>query len=57
MIVIATIRALGKVASKAGYQELLNVKYMGYPAVVGREAEKALKSCNYSGINHKDKGI
>lgn len=43
-IVIATIRALGNVASKAGYQELLNVKYMGYPAVVGREAEKALKS-------------
>ena len=57
MIVIATIRALGNVASKAGYQELLNVKYMGYPAVVGREAEKALKSCNFSGINHKDKGI
>ncbi|KPJ88938.1 MAG: hypothetical protein AMS17_03735 [Spirochaetes bacterium DG_61] len=43
-IVIATIRALGSMSSKTGYRELLRAKFLGYPAVVGREAEKALKT-------------
>ncbi len=43
-IVIATIRALGSLESKAGYRELLRVKFSGYPAAVVREADKAIES-------------
>ncbi|HEB31541.1 MAG TPA: hypothetical protein ENI15_11805 [Spirochaetes bacterium] len=43
-VVIATIRAIKNAKSKAGSEELLRAKYAGYPAVVGREADKALRS-------------
>jgi len=43
-IVIATIRVLGEMRSREGYRELLRAKFSGYPAVVAREADKALKS-------------
>jgi len=43
-VVLATIKALGSVQSRVGYEELLRSKYAGYPAIVAREADKALKS-------------
>jgi HEAT repeat protein len=43
-VVIATIRAIKNAKSKADSEELLRAKYAGYPAVVGREADKALRS-------------
>jgi HEAT repeat protein len=43
-VVIATIRAIKNAKSKADSGELLRAKYAGYPAVVGREADKALQS-------------
>jgi hypothetical protein len=43
-VVLATINALGNVQSRVGYEELLRSKYVGYPAIVAREADKALKS-------------
>jgi len=43
-VVIATIRAIKNAKNKAGSEELLRAKYAGYPAVVGREADKALRS-------------
>ena len=43
-VVLATIKALGSVRSRVGYEELLRSKYSGYPAIVAREADKALKS-------------
>jgi hypothetical protein len=42
-IVIATVRALGEMNSRVGYEELLKTKYSGYPAVVNREVDMALK--------------
>jgi len=43
-VVLATIKALGNVQSRVGYEELLRSKYVGYPAIVGREADRVLKS-------------
>ena len=43
-VVIATIRAIKNAKAKADSEELLRAKYAGYPAVVGREADKALRS-------------
>jgi len=49
-IIMATIKALGSLESKVGYQELLRVKFSGYPAAVEREADKALKSIDLESI-------
>jgi hypothetical protein len=43
-IVISTIRALGTLNSTDGHRELLRAKFIGYPAVVGREVDRVLKS-------------
>ncbi len=42
-LVVATIRSLGRTGSRLGYEELMRVKYVGYPSVVEREADAALK--------------
>jgi len=42
-LVIETIRAIGATKNPMGSEELLRAKYSNYPAVVAREAEKALK--------------
>lgn len=42
-IVIATIRSLGRTGNRLAYEELMRVKYVGYPSVVEREADAALK--------------
>jgi len=43
-VVIATIRAIKNAKINPDPEELLKAKYAGYPAVVGREADKALRS-------------
>jgi len=42
-LVIATIRSLGRTGSRLAYEELMRVKYAGYPSVVEREADDAIK--------------
>ncbi|MFW6181843.1 MAG: HEAT repeat domain-containing protein [Spirochaetota bacterium] len=42
-LVIATIRALGRTGNRLGYEELMRVKYAGYPSGVVREAEQVLQ--------------
>jgi hypothetical protein len=41
-VIIATIRAIGRTGNPIGYDELTRVRYVGYAAVVGREAQRAL---------------
>ncbi len=42
-IAIATVRALGRMGNRLAYEELMRVKYAGYPAAVEREADAAIK--------------
>jgi len=42
-LVIATVRSLGRTGSRLAYEELMRVKYAGYPSVVEREADDAIK--------------
>ena len=44
VVVIATIRAMGNANGKVSPLELLRAKYSGYPAIVAREADKAMSS-------------